>query len=61
MKSMQVKMYKDGLLKLPQGKANLSFIDATSDQDIARQQKADDIEASMVAAKFVRCVRLVSD
>ena len=54
-------MYKDGLLKLPQGKANLSFIDATSDQDIARQQKADDIQASMVAANFVRCVRLISD
>jgi len=57
MKSIQVKMHKDGHPTLPQGKANLAFLDATSEQDIARQQREDNIEASMDAAKFARRVR----
>ena len=57
MKSIQVKMHKDGQPNLPQGKVNLALLDATSEKDIARQQRADDIEASMDAAKFARRVR----
>jgi len=57
MKSIQVKMHKDGLPNLPQGKVNLALLDATSEKDIARQQREDDIEASMDAAKFARRVR----
>jgi putative transcriptional regulator len=57
MKSIQVKMHKDGQPNLPQGKVNLALLDATSEKDIARQQREDDIEASMDAAKFARRVR----
>ena len=50
-------MHKDGQPNLPQGKANLALLDATSEKDIARQQREDGIEASMDAAKFARRVR----
>ncbi len=46
MKSIQVKMHKDGQPNLPLGKVNLELLDATSEKDIARQQREDGIEAA---------------
>jgi len=42
MKSVQIKMGKDGKPVLPRGEANLARIDATTEQDILRHAKLDD-------------------
>jgi len=57
MKSIQVKIGKDGKPLLPKGTADLKKIDATSDKDIADQQRFDDEQAIMEVAQFARRVR----
>ena len=42
MKSVHIKMGKDGKPVLPRGGANLARIDATTEQDIVRHAKLDD-------------------
>jgi putative transcriptional regulator len=57
MKSVQIKIGKNGMPDLPEGRINLALVDATTEQDIAQYQKIDDAEALMDAAKFARRVR----
>ena len=42
---------------LPKGRVNKRLLDATTEHDIALQQKQDDAEAMQDAAKFARRVR----
>ncbi len=57
MKLIQIQMTKDGKPDLPGGRVNMAKIDAETEHDIALQQKSDDAEALMDAAKFARRVR----
>jgi len=57
MKTVQIKIDKNGKPVLPKGRVNLAQINATTEQDIAQHQKIDDAEALMDAAKFARRVR----
>ena len=57
MKSIQVKIGKDGKPVLPKGTADFKKIDATSDKDIADQQRFDDEQEIMEVAQFARRVR----
>ena len=57
MRSIQVKIVKDGKPILPKGTADFKKIDTTSDKDIADQQRFDDEQAIMEVAQFARKVR----
>ena len=57
MKSIQVKIGKDGKPILPKGTADFKKIDATTDKDIADQQRFDDEQAIMEVAQFAKRVR----
>lgn len=57
MKTIQIKVREDGTPILPKGAANFAQIDATTDQNIAQQQKLDDALALIDAAKFALRVR----
>jgi putative transcriptional regulator len=58
MKTVEVKFKKDGKPVLPVGNVNHAKLDATTEADIAIQQKADDADALMDAAKFAKRVRM---
>ena len=57
MKSIQIKMGKNGKPVLPKGTADLKKIDATTAQDIARQKLFDDEQAIQDVAQFAKRVR----
>ena len=60
MRSIQVKIGKDGKPILPKDTADFEKIDATSDKDIAEQQRFDDEQAIMEVAQFARKVKKAS-
>jgi putative transcriptional regulator len=57
MKMQHVKIDPTVLATLPEGRIDKRRLDATTEQDIARQKKADDAESMQDAARFVRRVR----
>ena len=57
MKTAHVKIDVNRASSLPTGRADLRRLDATTEQDIVAQQKADDVEALLDTAKFARRVR----
>jgi len=57
MKTLQIKIDKNGKPSLPMGQVNLAKLNATTEQDILQHQTIDDAEALMDAAKFARRVR----
>ena len=57
MKMLRVKIDPTVLATLPKGRIDKSRLDATTEQDIARQKMADDAESMQDAARFVRRVR----
>lgn len=57
MKTVRVKIDLAKAKTLPKGRVSLSRLDATTEQDIARQQKKDERDAMLDAAKFTRRVR----
>ena len=57
MKTVRVKIDMAKAKTLHKGRVNLSRLDATTEQDIARQQKKDERDAMQDAAKFTRRVR----
>lgn len=57
MKTVRVKIDPADPATLPAGRVDLKRLDATTEEDIARQQAADDAEAMQEAAKFARRVR----
>ena len=57
MKTVHVKIDPVSLAGLPKGRVNTDILDDTSEHDIALQMAADDAEAMLDTAKFVRRVR----
>jgi putative transcriptional regulator len=57
MKTIRVKVDPASLSTFPKGRVNKRRLDATTEQDIARQQRIDDDEAMQDAARFARRVR----
>lgn len=57
MKTVHVKIDANRASSLPTGRADLRHLDATTEQNIMAQQKADDGEALLDAAKFAKRVR----
>jgi len=57
MKTARVKVDPRKPETMPKGRVNRRLLDATTEEDLFRQQKADDDEAMQDAAKFARRVR----
>ncbi len=57
MKMQRVKVNPAVLATLPVGRIDERRLDATTDQDLVRQQQADDAESMQDAARFARRVR----
>lgn len=57
MKTVRVKIDSADPATLPAGRVSHARLDATTEQDIARQQAADDAAAMQEAARFARRVR----
>lgn len=57
MKTVRVKVDPTAPSTFPKGRVNKRRLDATTEQDIARQQRIDDDEAMQDAARFARRVR----
>ncbi len=57
MKTRRVKIDLATQAGLPRGRVDTSRLDQTTEEDIARQKKADDAAAMQDAARFVRRVR----
>lgn len=57
MKTVRVKVDPAVPASFPKGRASMRRLDATTDQDIALQQRVDDDEAMQDAARFARRVR----
>lgn len=57
MKKIHLKINPDSGSHLPRGKVNLRKLDATTENDIARQQHEDDDEAMQDAARYTRKIR----
>ena len=57
MKSVRVKIDLKQPQTLPKGRVNLALVDATTEEDIKRHQKADDAQAMHDAAAFAKRVR----
>ena len=57
MKMQHVKIDPTVPATLPEGRIDKRRLDATTEQDIARQKMADDAESMQDAARFVRRVR----
>ena len=57
MKMLRVKIDPTVLATLPKGRIDKNRLDATTEQDIARQKMADDAASMQDAARFVRRVR----
>jgi putative transcriptional regulator len=57
MKTIRVSIDPDNPATLPEGRVDFSRLDATSERDIAKQQKMNETDALLEAAKFARRVR----
>ncbi len=57
MKTVRVKINPAALASMPQGRVDAARLDATSEADIAAQQRVDDAEAMQDTAKYARRVR----
>lgn len=57
MKTVRVNIDQSRPSTQPRGRVNRRVLDATTEQDLLAQQKADDTEAMQDAAKFARRVR----
>ena len=57
MKIVRVKIDATARKRLPRGRVNKRRLDATTEEEIRLQQRADDAEAVRDAAKFARRVR----
>lgn len=57
MKPVRVRIDPAKKTSLPKGRVNRRRLNATTEQDILRQQSADEIDAMRDAAKFARRVR----
>lgn len=57
MKTVRVKIDLSRPGGFPKGRVNRKKVDATTEEDLARQQQADKTEAMLDAAKFARRVR----
>jgi putative transcriptional regulator len=57
MKTVHVKIDVNRASSLPKGRVDKHRLDATTEQDIVVQQKVDDADALLDAAKFARRVR----
>lgn len=57
MKTVHVKVDLSQPSRLPKGRVNHRKLDATTEADLAAQQKVDDAEAMQDAARFARRVR----
>ena len=57
MKTTRVKIDLNRVSSLPKGRVNKRRLDATTEREIVLQQKADDVDALLDAAKFARRVR----
>jgi putative transcriptional regulator len=57
MKMQRVKIDPASPATFPQGRIDKNRLNATTEQDIKRQQQADDIQAMQDAARFARRVR----
>lgn len=54
---MKMRRVKVELTDMPSGRVDEHRLDATTEEDIARQQQADDADSMQDAAKFARRVR----
>jgi len=54
---MKLRRVKADLTNLPAGRVDKRRLDATTEEDIARQQQADDADSMQDAAKYARRVR----
>ena len=57
MQTVRATIDLNGEASLPKGRVDQRRLDATSEQDLALQQKADDVDALLDAAKSARRVR----
>ena len=57
MKTTRVKLDLNRVSSLPKGRVDKRRLDATTEREIVLQQKADDVDALLDAAKFARRVR----
>ena len=57
MKTTRVKIDLNRVSSLPKGRVDKRRLDATTEREIVLQQKADDVDALLDAAKFARRVR----
>ena len=57
MKTVRIKVDLNRAGRLPKGRVNRRLLDATTEADLAAQQRVDDVEATQDAAKFARRVR----
>ena len=57
MKTTRVKIELNRISSLPKGRVDKRRLDATTERDIVLQQKADDVDALLDAAKFAKRVR----
>ncbi len=57
MKTTRVKIELNRISSLPKGRVDKRRLDATTERDIVLQQKADDVDGLLDAAKFARRVR----
>jgi len=57
MKTTRVKIDLNRVSSLPKGRVDKCRLDATTEREIVLQQKADDVDALLDAAKFARRVR----
>jgi len=57
MKTIRVSIDPDNPASLPESRVDFNRLDATTEQDIAKQQQMDETDAMLDAAKFARRVR----
>ena len=57
MKTTRVKIDLNRVSSLPKGRVDKRRVDATTEREIVLQQKADDVDGLLDAAKFARRVR----
>ena len=57
MKTTRVKIELNRISSLPKGRVDKRRLDATTEREIVLQQKADDVDGLLDAAKFARRVR----
>jgi putative transcriptional regulator len=57
MKKVRVKIDPAASASIPKGRVDIHRLDATTEEDIVKQQRADDEEAMKDAARYIRRVR----